>query len=122
MTATAERCSRTVDPERVAAVEAAMPAGELVASVAEAFGALSEPARLRILLALREAGELCVCDVAAVAGVSETSASQHLRVLRASSVVSKRRDGRVAYYALTDHHVRELIDVAVEHMRHEARS
>ena len=70
------------------------------------------------MLTLLEAGELCVCDIAAAADVSETSASQHLRVLRSSNAVRKRRDGRVVYYSLADGHVRLLIDVALEHSRH----
>ena len=112
-------CPRVVDPARVAAVRERMPEAATTQEVAAAFGVLAEPARLRIVLALLEAGELCVCDIAAAADVSETSASQHLRVLRSSRTVRKRRDGRVAYYSLADAHVRLLIDVALEHMRHD---
>ena len=114
-----ERCPRVVDPARVAAVRDRMPGAGVVSQMAGAFGVLAEPARLRIVLALLEAGELCVCDIAAAAGVSETSASQHLRILRSSQTVRKRRDGRVAYYSLADGHVRMLIDVALEHTRHD---
>ena len=114
-----ESCPRVVDPSRVAAVRKRMPDAATAQEVAGAFGVLAEPARLRIVLALLEAGELCVCDIAAVADVSETSASQHLRVLRASRTVRKRRDGRVASYSLADGHVRLLIDVALEHTRHD---
>ncbi len=114
-----EHCPRVVDPARVAAVRQRMPDAATVQDVADAFRVLAEPARLRIVLALLEAGELCVCDVAAAAEMSETSASQHLRVLRASRTVRKRRDGRIAYYSLADGHVRMLIDVALEHSRHD---
>ena len=113
-----DACPRLVDPARVAAVKDWMPGEATVQEVASAFGVLADPARLRIVLTLLEAGELCVCDIAAAAGVSETSASQHLRVLRGSNAVRKRRDGRVAYYSLADGHVRLLIDVALEHSRH----
>lgn len=113
-----DACPRLVDPGRVAAVRDWMPEQATVEEVAAAFGVLADPARLRIVLALLEAGELCVCDIAASAGVSETSASQHLRVLRARNTVRKRRDGRVAYYSLADGHVRLLIDIALEHSRH----
>ena len=115
-----EHCPRVVDAARVAAVRQHMPDAETVQDVAAAFGVLAEPARLRIVLALLEAGELCVCDIAAAADVSETSASQHLRILRSGRTVRKRRDGRVAYYSLADGHVRMLIDIALEHMRHDS--
>lgn len=115
-----ERCPRLVDPTRVKAVREQMPEREVTEETANAFAVLAEPARLRVALALLEAGELCVCDVAACAGITETSASQHLRVLRASRAVRRRRDGRVSYYSLADGHVRMLIDVALEHTRHSA--
>jgi DNA-binding transcriptional ArsR family regulator len=113
-----DRCPRVVDPARVAAVREQMPEEDTVHEVAGAFGVLAEPARLRIVLALLEAGELCVCDIAASADVSETSASQHLRVLRASRTVRNRRDGRIVYYSLADGHIRLLLDIALEHTRH----
>ncbi len=114
-----EHCPRLVDPARVASVREHMPDDATVQDVADAFGVLAEPARLRIVLALLETGELCVCDIAASAGMSETSASQHLRVLRSTRAVRRRRDGRINYYSLADGHVRLLIDVALEHTRHE---
>lgn len=113
-----EACPRLVDPARVNSVREQMPDALLTEEAANAFGVLAEPARLRIALALLEAGELCVCDIAACADISETSASQHLRVLRGSQAVRRRRDGRITYYALADGHVRLLIDVALEHTRH----
>lgn len=115
-----DACPRLVDPARVAAVREWMPADDAVTEVAGIFGVLADPARLRVVLALLEAGELCVCDIAAAAGVSETSASQHLRILRARNAVRKRRDGRVMYYSLADGHVRLLLDIALEHTRHGA--
>lgn len=74
---------------------------------------------MRILYALAEVGELCVCDLAAVVGAPETSVSHALRLLRMAGVVRARRDGRMAYYALKDHHVRLVLDLAAEHIRHE---
>jgi DNA-binding transcriptional ArsR family regulator len=44
---------------------------------------------------------------------------QHLRIPRSSRTVRKRRDGRIAYFSLADGHVRLLIDIALEHMRHD---
>lgn len=96
-----------------------MPDENTVEQVAGGFAVLADPARLRIVLALLEAGEMSVRDVAAAARVSETSASQHLRVLRTSRTVRNRRDGRLVYYSLADAHVRLLLDVALEHTRHE---
>lgn len=110
--------TRTIDPERVASVRAALPKGDTVEALAEVFGLLSDPNRLRLLAALLEGGELCVCDLAATTGMAESATSHALRLLRAHRVVKVRRAGRVAYYSLIDGHVRMLLDVALEHVGH----
>lgn len=108
---------RLVDPGRVAAVRADMPANGDVADLADVFGLLADPGRLRLLAALL-GGELCVCDLAAAAGMSESATSHALRILRAHRVVSVRRAGRMAYYSLADAHVRMLLDLALTHVAH----
>jgi len=110
--------TRTIDPERVASVRAALPDGAKVDELAEVFGLLSDPNRLRLLAALLEGGELCVCDLAATTGMAESATSHALRLLRAHRVVKVRRAGRVAYYSLLDGHVRMLLDVALVHVAH----
>lgn len=106
-----------MDPDRVAAVNARMPADAEVADTADVFGLLGDPRRLKLLVALLD-GELCVCDLAAVTRMSESATSHALRLLRAHRVVSVRRDGRMAYYRLDDAHVRMLLDLAVTHTKH----
>jgi DNA-binding transcriptional ArsR family regulator len=109
---------RSVDPEKVAAaVERSLPADE-VQRVTELFRLLGDPTRVRLLYALLETGEMCVCDLAATVGVPETSVSHALRLLRTAGIVRTRRGGRMVYYSLTDAHVRVLLDVSAEHLRH----
>ncbi len=110
---------RLADRCRVEAVREAMPRDEALASLTEVFALLADPGRLRLLTGLAEAGELCVCDLAAVAAMGESAASHALRVLRGYRVVKVRRAGRMAYYSLTDRHVRLLLDVALEHLGHD---
>lgn len=107
-----------VDPERVRAVQKAMPADETVAELADIFGLLSDPNRLRLLASLLEGGEMCVCDLAAAAGMGESATSHALRLLRLHQVVKARRAGRMMHYSLRDGHVRMLLDVALEHVHH----
>ena len=112
---------RIIDRERVERVRASLPERELVESVADGiFTVLSDPSRLQLILGLLEAGELCVCDAAAVSNLSESAASHALRLLRAHRIVKSRRRGRMIYYSLSDAHVRLLLDVALEHARHDA--
>ena len=93
-------------------------------ALAEVVGGtiLGDPTRVRILYALAEVGELCVCDIAAVVDAPETSVSHALRLLRASGVVRNRKSGRMVYYSLDDVHVRMLLDVSAEHLRHDPAS
>ena len=50
--------------------------------------------------------------------VAESSVSHALRLLRAARVVRARRDGRMMYYRLEDEHVRMLLDLCRENLRH----
>ena len=109
---------RVVDRARVAAVQRRLPDAETIDELASVFGLLSDPSRLRLIAGLLEGGELCVCDLAVTAGMGESAASHALRLLRAHRVVRVRRDGRMALYSLCDGHVRMLLDVALEHLRH----
>jgi DNA-binding transcriptional ArsR family regulator len=110
---------KVVDAKKVAAArERAIGRDEAVA-LTEQFKLLGDPTRVRILYALVEAGELCVCDLSAVVEAPETSVSHALRLLRTAGIVRARRDGRRVYYAPQDAHVRMLLDVSREHLRHD---
>jgi DNA-binding transcriptional ArsR family regulator len=56
--------------------------------------------------------------LAAVTGLSQTACSHNLRLLRSRRLVSYRKQGRNVFYALDDAHIRLLLDVALEHIRH----
>lgn len=104
--------------QRIAAVIASVPSAGEADAIAALFKLLGDRSRTRMLYALLEAGELCVGDLAAVLGASETSVSQALRLLRTSGVVRNRREGRHVLYRLDDAHVRALLDISRDHLRH----
>jgi DNA-binding transcriptional ArsR family regulator len=108
-----------VDADRVEHVLQRLPDDALVTELAGVFGLLGDPSRLRLLTSLLEGGELCVCDLAVTSGLSESATSHALRLLRAHGVVQARRAGRMMRYSLRDGHVRMLLDVALEHVRHD---
>ena len=86
--------------------------------LADLFRMLGDPGSNRILFALLDAGELCVSDLAVAVHAPETSVSHALRLLRTAGIVRNRRDGRNVYYALDDAHVRMLLALSLEHLRH----
>ena len=79
------------------------------------FALLADPTRARILHALSLVPRLCVCDVAASLSMSESAVSHQLRLLRASRLVARTREGRIAYYSLADEHVRHVLGDALQH-------
>ncbi len=107
-----------IDADRVAAARRRVPSPAETDRLAEWFKVLGDPTRARILYALLEAGELCVCDLAATVDVVESTVSHALRWLRGAGVVRARRSGRMMYYSLDDEHVRMMLDLGREHLRH----
>lgn len=107
-----------IDGERVAEAKARLITRDEAARLGELFRLLGDTNRTRILYALLEVGELCVCDIAATIEAPETSVSQALRLLRTAGVVRNRRSGRIIYYSIDDAHVRMLLDLLREHIRH----
>ncbi|MFO7928479.1 MAG: metalloregulator ArsR/SmtB family transcription factor, partial [Candidatus Humimicrobiaceae bacterium] len=79
------------------------------------FKALSDPTRIKIIASLLQ-NELCVCDIAAVIGTTNSNISHQLRVLRNLKLVKFRKEGKVVYYSLDDHHVSQLMEVAFKHI------
>ncbi len=109
---------RVVDAERVAAARERLPGDSELEGLTGLFRLLGDATRARLLYALLEAGELCVCDLAASIDATETTVSQALRLLRTAGAVRARRSGRMMFYRLDDAHVRMLLDVSREHLRH----
>jgi ArsR family transcriptional regulator, lead/cadmium/zinc/bismuth-responsive transcriptional repressor len=109
-----------VDRERVAAARAGVLSMDEAGQLAGLLGLLADPVRSRILFALVTAGELCVGDLALALDVTEDQVSYGLKMLRLASLVCSRRDGRMAFYRLTDgfphplleHCLRQLLTIA----------
>jgi DNA-binding transcriptional ArsR family regulator len=78
------------------------------------FGTAS---RLRLLWVMLE-GERTVEELSRAIGATQSAVSQQLRLLRASRLVTVRRDGRHAHYRLYDHHVAELLAAMRHHHEH----
>lgn len=107
-----------VDPQRVREVRQRLIPPYEADAVAGVFKVLADPSRCRLVAALIEAGEICVCDLAATVRMSESNVSHHLRILRAHSLVRARRAGKMVYYSPDDEHIRILLDITREHVRH----
>src|SRR5580700_8650628 len=70
-----------------------------LSAITRQFRALADPTRLRIVDLLR-GGERCVCELTDALDSGQSLLSFHLRTLKDAGLVTDRRDGRWAYYAL----------------------
>ncbi len=104
-----------LDPQRVQTALRSIPGDETVNALAETFRSLSDPTRVRIVAAL--AGqELSVGDLAAILGLTSSAVSHQLRLLRGQQLVKYRKQGKVVYYALDDHHISNLFAEGIRHV------
>ncbi len=111
-----ERCSCDVIHEDVVnQVKAKMPQEETLYDLAEFFKVFGDSTRIKILWALDEA-EMCVCDIAVLLNMTQSAISHQLRVLKQSSLVKFRKDGKIVYYSLNDDHVRQIFDQGLVHI------
>ncbi|MDP7981221.1 ArsR/SmtB family transcription factor [Bacillus sp. WLY-B-L8] len=114
-----ETCLQNViHQEVVEKVQQTIPQDDSLSQVAELFKVLGDRTRARILHALFEA-EMCVCDLAYLLGMTQSSISHQLRVLKQAKLVKNRKEGKVVYYSLADHHVIHIFEQAFEHVNEE---
>lgn len=106
----------SVDDAKVARIKKGLPDDDLSRKMAETFKVLSDATRLKIVTAL-ELEELCVCDIAALTSLNQSLVSHHLQMLRLLNIVKYRRDGKMAFYSLSDSHIRALMAIARDHSR-----
>lgn len=106
-----------VHEEAAARAKAGLPPAVLVDGLSAFFKILGDPTRIRIMCAL-DCAELCVCDLSAVLGMTKSAVSHQLNTLRAAQLVKYRRDGKNVYYSLDDQHVTDILERAMEHLRH----
>ncbi len=88
---------------------------DVLFDLAELFKIFGDSNRIRILYAL-SGTELCVSDIAKMLGLSASAVSHQLRILKASKLVRCRREGKIIFYMLDDEHVRDIINLGLEHV------
>lgn len=99
----ADRCDLLcLDLEKAEAMRSARLELRAAQSGAVEAKALADPTRLTLAHALAQTDEACVCDLSWVMERSENLVSHHLKVLRQAELVTSRRDGKMALYALTE--------------------
>ena len=92
-----------------------MPETEDFQTVSEIFKQLSDSSRIRIFWLLCHCEE-CVTNISALVGMSSPAVSHHLKQLRASGLITNRRDGKEVYYKAADTKQADLLHHMIEKM------
>jgi DNA-binding transcriptional ArsR family regulator len=101
-----------------------MPLEDLRNSADEASSLLklvSGRHRLTLLVALLD-GEMSVGRLAENVKKSDTAVSQQLAVLRGAGFVSKRRDGQLRFYSISNPAAKHLVEAALAMQRERAEA
>ena len=77
--------------------------------LAQVFNGFANSTRLSILLLLARQGEMKVGQLVSDLGVPQPRVSDHLRCLAWCGYVRVRREGRNAYYSISDERVLEML-------------
>ena len=85
---------------------------------AQLFRALGSPERLQLMELLLDQ-EHCVSQLAQELGENVTTISQRLQQLHRARLLTKERRGKHIYYAIADHHVRDLMTSTFDHVEEE---
>lgn len=104
-----------IHPEVVDKVNNKMPEEELLYDLADFFKVFGDSTRIKILWAL-DVEEMCVCDLAVLLNMTKSAISHQLKTLRQEKLVKYRREGKNVIYSLQDEHVKNIIEIGLEHI------
>lgn len=96
-------------------VSKTMPQEEILYDLADFFKVFGDSTRIKILWAL-DRSEMCVCDLAVLLNMTKSAISHQLKTLRQEKLVKYRRDGKSVYYSLLDEHVKNILEIGLEHI------
>lgn len=105
-----------IHSEVVEQVAKSMPVEAELYDLADFFKVLGDSTRTRIMCALDES-EMCVCDLAVLLGMTKSAISHQLSSLKQANLVKARREGKNVFYSLSDHHVKQVFECGLEHVR-----
>ena len=87
-----------------------VPEGDVLDSIVCFFSIFADPTRVRMLSALA-ISEMCVTDLSRSLRINQTTVSHQLKNLKAIGAVKVRRQGKIAFYALKDE---QLLDIMLK--------
>lgn len=99
----------------VSIVKPDMPDDNVITDISEFFKVFGDSTRIRILWALSK-NDMCVCDIAFLINMTKSAVSHQLKILKDYNLVKSKRNGKEVIYSLSDSHVKDIFEKAVEHL------
>lgn len=81
---------------------------EALERASDCLRTIAHPARLRMIEMLLE-GRYTVGELAEACGIASHMASEHLRLMERSGLLSRERDGRKTFYGISESHLEGII-------------
>ena len=97
-------------------VKPKMPDMTLLYDLSDFLKLMGDSTRIQLLWALEE-NEMCVGDLAFLLNMTKSAVSHQLKILRSAKLVKAEKRGKNVFYALSDNHVRTVLEMALEHVR-----
>ena len=89
-----------------------------VHQLADIFRLLGDPNRLKIVIACLN-DKISVGDIAEKVELSQPLVSHHLRLLKAARLLRHEKQGKQAFYMLSDDHIRCVLEDMLTHINEE---
>lgn len=93
-----------------------MPDEIILYDLSDFFKLMGDSTRIKILWAL-ESGEMCVGELTALLNMTKSAISHQLKILRGAKLVKAQKRGKNVFYVLSDHHVKTVLKMALDHVR-----
>lgn len=103
-----------IHEEVVETVKEQMPKEKQVKAISDFYKILSDVTKVKILWALN-ISEMCVCDLAVLINITKSAISHQMKALKEANLVKCRKEGKNAYYSLSDNCVKEIIEKGIIH-------
>lgn len=104
-----------IHAEVVDKVKQQLPEEEKLYDLADFFKLFADSTRIKILWAL-DMEEMCTCDLAVLLNMTKSAISHQLKTLRQDKLVKYRREGKNVFYSLKDEHVKNILEIGLEHI------
>lgn len=87
----------------------------LIQSLENFYSAFSTASRIKILYLL-SMSSFCVCELASLLNMTKSAVSHQLKYLKELGLIKGEKNGKEVQYSLLDKHVKDLIDISIEHI------